>query len=265
MRHRVATIGFGAIGATLVDNLSQDAAYTLAVLLRPGSPSAASVPEGIETLPNLASLLAWRPDLVVEAAGQGALRDYAAPCLAAGIPVVACSVGALADAALFEELSQAAARGKARLVLPSGAVASLDYVAAVAALQDATIVYESRKPPAAWQDVLSARGLDSASLAEPLILFAGPAREAARLFPQNLNVAATLALAGIGMERTQVRVVVDPAARGNTHVVTVSSAAGDLRTELVNRPSPANPKTSYVTGLSAVAAVRRFFASVVLG
>jgi aspartate dehydrogenase len=96
-------------------------------------------------------------------------------------------------------------------------------------------------------------------------LFEGSAREAAKLFPQNLNVAATIALAGVGMEHTQVSVIVDPAAQGNTHTVTATGSFGSITTQIKNRPSPTNPKTSWVVGLSMIAAIDRYFAAVVVG
>jgi aspartate dehydrogenase len=230
---------------------------------------AQSTQADLKVLFGINELLAWQPDLVIEAAGKVALQTYAAPCLAAGISVIAASVGALADAELYTELSIAAQCGRSKLILPSGAVGALDYLSATrfatpAADAPTRIVYESRKPPAAWQDVLAQRGLPLSPDA-PITLFEGSAREAAKLFPQNLNVAATIALAGAGMEHTQVSVVVDPAAQGNTHTVTATGPFGSITTQIKNRPSPTNPKTSWVMGLSMIAAIDRYFAAVVVG
>ena len=223
----------------------------------------------LKVLFGLEELLAWQPDLVIEAAGKAALQTYAAPCLTAGISVIAASVGALADEALYTQLSDAAQSGRSKLILPSGAVGALDYLSATrfatpSADTPNRIVYESRKPPAAWQDVLAERGLPLTPDAL-ITLFEGSAREAAKLFPQNLNVAATIALAGAGMEHTQVSVIVDPAAQGNIHTVTATGSFGSITTQIKNRPSPTNPKTSWVVGLSMIAAIDRYFAAVVVG
>jgi aspartate dehydrogenase len=96
-------------------------------------------------------------------------------------------------------------------------------------------------------------------------LFEGSAREAAKLFPQNLNVAATIALAGAGMDNTQVSVVVDPAAKGNMHTLTATGSFGSLSAQIMNRPSPTNPKTSWVVGLSIISNLDRYFAPIVVG
>jgi aspartate dehydrogenase len=130
---------------------------------------------------------------------------------------------------------------------------------------DATeVVYTSRKPPAAWTDELAARGI-SGEVDGEIELFSGTAAEAARRYPKNLNVAATMALAGLGMTATRVRVVADPAATGNTHELQVRGPAGTFSMRLENRPSPVNPKTSWLTALSVVAAIQRFYAPIQVG
>ncbi|MDX6750467.1 aspartate dehydrogenase [Geminicoccaceae bacterium 1502E] len=261
---RIGIIGFGAIGAEVASRLGQGIAgpVELVVLLRPGSSRRAAVPACVTVVDSPRQLLALRPHLVVEAAGHAALREHAVLCLEAGVPVVASSIGALADEALRARLEKAAREGGAPLLLPGGAVTGQDYLEAVRHLPDTRVTYISRKPPAAWQDQLAARGIAPEALKEPLELFAGTASEAARRYPKNLNVAATLALAGLGMEQTAVRVIVDPAACGNTHEVTVEGPAGRMTLSLVNAAAPANPKTAWVTGLSVAAAVARHFAAV---
>lgn len=264
---RIGIVGFGAIGAEVASRLRQEMAgeLELAVLLRADSPKRAAVPPDTIIVGDVQELLALRPHLVVEAAGHAALRGLAAACLESGVPVLASSIGALADEALRARLEEAARKGRTRLLLPGGAVTGQDYLEAVRHLPGTTVTYVSRKPPAAWQDELASRGIAPDSLREPLELFAGTASEAARRYPKNLNVAATLALAGLGMERTGVRVVVDPAAGGNTHEVTVEGPAGRMTLSLVNAPAPANPKTAWVTALSVTAAVMRHFAAVRMG
>jgi len=95
-------------------------------------------------------------------------------------------------------------------------------------------------------------------------LFVGSAREAAAAYPQNLNVAAALALAGPGFERTQVRVVCDPEATGNIHAVSADSALGSLRVTIANRASPANPKSSRIVGRALLAAIEQYFSPVLM-
>jgi aspartate dehydrogenase len=270
LKHKIAIIGRGAVAFEILTYALNDLRFEVALVLQPGRPAPTeSALNQAKVLFGVDELLTWQPDLVIEAAGKVALQTYAAPCLAAGVSVIAASVGALADEVLYKTLHQAAITGRSKLILPSGAVGALDYLSATrfAALSgDAptSIVYESRKPPSAWRDVLAERGLALTPDA-PITLFEGSAREAAKLFPQNLNVAATIALAGAGMDKTRVSVVVDPAAQGNMHNITATGSFGSLSAQILNRPSPTNPKTSWVVGLSIIAALDRYFAPIVVG
>ena len=263
MKHRIALIGFGTIAADVAAGLrKQSDDYTMAALCRRPD---AQLPADVHRLGDFLELLAWRPDLVVEVAGQGAVREHAERCLKAGIPVVVSSVGALADDAQYQALHEAARAGKTRLIIPAGAIGSLDYLGAVRDIDSAQVTYESRKPAAAWEAELADLGHDAATLGEAVVLYEGDAATAAQNYPKNLNVAATLALAGIGMQATQVRVVADPAATENQHTIQVSSPLGTLTTKLINKPSPTNPKTSWIVAQSVLAAVKRQFARVVVG
>lgn len=263
MKHRIALIGFGTIAADVAAGLRQHSDdYVMAALCRR---SDAPLPDDVHRLGDFVDLLAWRPDLVVEVAGQGAVREHVENCLKAGISVVVSSVGALADEAQSQALHEAAQAGKARLIIPAGAVGSLDYLNAVRHAEGVQVVYESRKPAAAWQAELTELGHDAEALREPVVLYEGDAATAAQKYPKNLNVAATLALAGVGMQATQVKVVADPTATENQHTIQVSSPLGTLTTKLVNKPSPSNPKTSWIVAQSVLAAVKRQFARVVVG
>lgn len=261
MSFRIAFIGMGTIAQDVARALSSGqraGRYVLGALSR-------SRPEGGEApalawFEDLDALLAWGPDLVVEAASQEAVWALAPACLRAGHPVLVTSVGALADADQFAALQAAAVAGGVTLSVPAGAVAALDYLQAVRGQDGVKVMYESRKPVDAWHDELAMRGIAPESLQEPLVLFQGNARDAALRYPKNLNVAATVALACAGMEATEVRVVVDPAVTGNTHTITVHSPLGELRTTLTNQPSPTNPKTSWVVAQSIVSAIERQFA-----
>ncbi len=268
MTHRIAFIGLGAIATDVVKGLLANPAtpFAIAALSRAdGTPPPADVADRVHQLHRLEDLLAWQPDLVVEAAGQEVVAGMAEPCLRAGLDMVICSAGAMADEGLRQRLIAAAEAGGARIRIPPGAIAGLDYVQAVADQETAEIIYESRKPVAAWRAELPSHGIDPDALSESIVLFSGSADEAARLYPKNLNVAATLAMAGIGMQRTRVEVVVDPTARGNQHTVSVRSPLGEMRISLINAPSPANPKTSWLVAQSVLATIRRHFSRFTVG
>jgi aspartate dehydrogenase len=263
---RLVLIGFGAIAGDLAAVLlaARQPGYELGVLLKPGSASRQRVPAGCSVLSGIEELADFAPDLVVEAAGHEAVRGVVPDCLALGLPVLISSIGALHDEALLAGLVATAREKGGRLLLASGALGALDYVRAVRGAKDLVLRYESRKPPAAWRAELAALGHDPDALDAPVTLFSGNAREAAATYPQNLNVAAALALAGPGFEATGVSVVCDPRARGNTHVVTASSEFGTMELSIANRPSPTNPKSSWIVGSSLLAAIEQYFSPIAM-
>ncbi|KRE14908.1 hypothetical protein ASE66_13990 [Bosea sp. Root483D1] len=254
---RIGLIGFGTIARDIQARLGDDG-FAFACLLRPDSPSRAGMPDGVTLLASVDELLAWRPALVVEAAGHAAVLQLLPAILAAGIPALPASTGALADDDLLSRLTEAAEQGRTRLIVPSGAVGGLDYLAALRETADASIRYTSRKPPAAWGPELAAAGLTEKAAQAEILLYEGTAREAAQLYPKNLNVGLTIALA-VGHDRLSVRIVSDPEAAGNKHEIEAMSALGTARLSFVNLPSPANPKTSALTAASLTATIRRQF------
>lgn len=255
----ILVIGHGAIGRALIRQLESEhpGDFKWAVWTRSGVAQTPNAPK-IVPITTLEQALAFAPALVVECAGHSAVEHIVPDLLATGIAVVVSSVGVLADTAMVEKLNRARLQGKTRVILPAGAIGGLDYLNAVAHCRDLTVTYTSRKPPAAWVPELAALGLSPADIVTTYTLFEGPAQEAARLYPKNLNVAATLALHGAGMQRTTVRVVVDPTVAVNTHEIQISSEAGRATFTFENMPSVENPKTSMLTALSVAAEVIRF-------
>ncbi|MDK9698263.1 MAG: aspartate dehydrogenase [Siculibacillus sp.] len=200
-------------------------------------------------------LIAARPDVVVEAAGHEAIALTGEAVLAAGIELVVSSVGALADDVLRHRLETAARSGGGRLTLLPGAIGGLDILAAAKLSGLTEVTYVSRKPPAAWVGTPAEARVALASVAAPTPFYEGSARQAARDFPKNANVAATVALAGLGFEATRVRLVADPTVSGNVHEIAFRSAAADVTIRIEGRPSPDNPKTSATTGWSLARAI----------
>ena len=199
---------------------------------------------------DVASLLADKPDVVAECASHVAVRDYGEAILKVGCDLVVISIGSLSDEGLYGRLVAAAKSGGARLVLPAGAIGGIDALAAARLSGLESVVYTGRKPPKAWKGTPAETLLALDTLAKPTVFFEGSARKAASDYPFNANVAATLAIAGIGLDDTQVRLVADPSISRNVHEFAVSSACGDFTMKLEGRPSPANPKTSLMAGYS---------------
>ncbi|SLN63455.1 aspartate dehydrogenase [Oceanibacterium hippocampi] len=263
---RIALIGYGGIAATVVETLPQMPGVELAaVLVRPGREQLARERLGdVPLVTSIETLLAEGPELVGECAGHEAVREFGLAILDAGSDLVIASIGALADQALYDRLTEAAARSGARLVLPAGAIGGMDALAAARFGRLDTVRYRSRKPPQAWTGTPAEAICDLATLTAPVVLYRGSARAAAEQYPKNANVAATVALAGLGFEATEVELVADPGVTGNIHEIEAAGDFGHFAITLSGRPSPANPKTSMLTALSMARALGQPGAVVVI-
>lgn len=204
------------------------------------------------------ALLAKKPSIVVEAAGHNAVRLYGEMVLEAGIPLMIVSIGVLADGDFYTTLQAAAARGGSRLILVSGAVGGLDALEAARLGGLDTVCYRAIKPVFAWRGTHAETLVNLDSIASAQSFFRGTAREAAMKFPQNSNVAAAIALAGIGFEQTEVELVADPQSQRNIHEIAFDGADGRCRFEIAGNPSPDNPKTSMLTAHSVARAILDF-------
>jgi len=205
--------------------------------------------------------------LVVEAASQEAVAKYGPQVLESGADLMLLSVGALSREGLLEKLQDLAKKKGANIYIPSGAIAGLDGVksASMASIEEVTLV--TTKPVAGLKGapVLEEKGIDISGIAEPLVVFDGTAREAVEKFPKNINVAATLSLCGVGLDRTRVKIIADPGASRNKHRICVKGRFGKLTIEVLNQPSMTNPKTSYLAALSAIACLKKIVDRVWIG
>jgi aspartate dehydrogenase len=247
MSRRLAIIGYGAITEEVVRVLEGDLA---AVLVRPGRLAEANARAAgrFAVVDSLDEVLRRSPTMVAECAGHGAMREYAGSILQARMPLLCSSVGVLADREFAAQLMRTS--GSDGLLIPSGAIAGIDglLAARTAGLKQAR--YTSVKPPAAW---IGTPG-EPMVRTERTVLFEGTAREAALAYPKNVNVGVTVALAGLGMDRTVVSLVSDPAASGPLGIIEASGDFGTFRFEILAYASPRNPKTSLLTAHSIVAA-----------
>jgi aspartate dehydrogenase len=255
----VVLIGGGGIGRHVVEHLAPDEpARITAIVERPAAIAALRphIAAAIAIVGSIGELPGPAPDLVVECAGHAGLGEHGAAALERGLDLLVVSVGALADAALYDRLKAAAERGGAKMLLAAGAIAGVDGIAAARQGGLDYVRYTSRKPPSAWRGTPAEAKLDLARLKEPAVHYKGPADNAARLYPQNANVAATVALAGLGFARTDVTLIADPAAPGNVHRIEAGGAFGSFTIEIIGKPLEANPKTSTLAALSVLRAIR---------
>lgn len=264
----VLLIGYGAIAREVLKHVQPgEDANIAAILVRPGRVEEVRdevAARGIEVVSSFDEL-ATKPRLVAECAGHAGVREYGADALRRGMDFLVISIGVLADAALYADLVQAAKDGGAKLVLAAGAVAGADALAAARVGGLSRITYTSRKPPGAWKGTPAEQVCDLDALTEETTLYQGTADEAATNYPQNANVAATLALAGAGFADTEVRLVADPQAGGNIHQVHAEGMFGAVDIEIRGKPLPDNPKTSTLAAHSVVAEIRRRAGPVEIG
>lgn len=260
---QLGLIGYGTIAQTLVGAMAQAGIDldALVVLVRAGRegdvPQRLACADRVTVVSTAADLIAAAPDLVLECAGHSAVQSHVPQVLRAGIDTVVVSVGALADPALAKALDAAAREGCARYILPSGAVGGLDILGAFALGGPVAVQYEGTKPPAAWKGTPAEAAVDLDALTAPAVFFQGTAREAALAFPKNANVAATLALAGAGLDDTRVALIADPQATGNRHAYSVTGALGRVTVEIDNAAS-GNARTSMATIYALLREVRNW-------
>lgn len=263
----VAIGGFGAIGRRVAEALDRGALPGLVLVavsardVRKAEAAMAGFRRPVAVMP--LGELAEHADIVIECAPAAVLEDIARPALEAARTLLVVSVGALLERPFLIELARA--RG-GRIVIPSGALIGLDAVTAAAEGEIHAVRMITRKPVRglAGAPYLVEHAIDIDGLAAPRRVFAGSAREAARGFPANLNVAAALSLAGIGPDRTQVEIWADPALERNVHAIEVEADSASFRMTIENVPSE-NPKTGRITALSVIAALRKLAGPVRVG
>jgi len=263
----VALIGYGGIAQDVTIALREAGSRVKVVgaLCRPGRGQQAARALGdIPIVETLAGLILLKPTVVAEVAGQQAVIEYAEGILRGGIDYMIISIGALADPKLLERLKIAACDGGSHILLPAGAVGGIDAIAAMRVGGLHMVRYRSRKPPAAWCGSPAEKAVDLDKLPGRTVLYRGSAGEAALLYPQNANVAAAVALAGLGFDATEVELVADPEAPGNVHEIEAEGVAGRFAIQLQGKASKTNPKTSALAALSVARALNNLQSSIVI-
>jgi aspartate dehydrogenase len=262
----VGIAGLGTIGAAIGCALLADAVPGLAlhaVAVRDAGTASARLGGAAIDVVDFAEL-AERCDIVVEALPRALFRAVAEPAIARGRTFMPLSVGALLEE---DDLIVAAHASGARIVVPTGALLGLDAVRAAAEGTISSVTMETRKPPNGLLGApyLAEHAISLDGLLAPLQVFAGSARDGARGFPANVNVAAALSLAGIGPDRTRLEIWADPGVTRNTHRIVVEADSARLTMMIENVPSESNPKTGRITALSALTALRSLVSTLRIG
>lgn len=252
----VALIGFGALAQTVCDRLAQDPDVSIRqVLVRPEKKQKVCdlVPPQVQVIDSTDALLP-EVSFVVEVASHSAVSAICPAILRRGIDVGLVSVGALAQQHVLDDVTGAAKSGRARAEVLPGAIGGIDALSA-ARHGLHRVDYTSRKAPISWRGSPAEKSHDLDAIAEPTVLFTGTAREAAIAFPKNANVVATVALAGVGFDKTRVTLMADPGTKSNCHQVLATGEGIALDYTTCGQPLPTNPRTSALTADSIVRAI----------
>lgn len=265
---KVAVAGLGAIGmgvARALDRGDVPGAALVAVSANDKVRAASRVsdfatPPAILPLEELANAV----DVVVECAPAAVFEAVATPTLEQGKTLMPLSVGALLQ---HPALIETASTKGGRIIVPTGAIIGLDTVRAMAVGEIHSVTLMTRKPPAGLVGAphLVENQIEVDQLTEPKQVFQGSAREAAIGFPANVNVAAALALAGLGPDQTQVEVWADPTIDRNIQAVRIASDSGEAEMTMRNIPSVENPRTGRIVANSVIATLIRLTAPLVAG
>ncbi|QIE27200.1 L-aspartate dehydrogenase (plasmid) [Caballeronia sp. SBC1] len=216
----------------------------------------------IET--SVSALLDIGLDLVIECAGHAALKSTGPTVLKHGTDLLVVSVGALADRDTEAALMSAATFGRSKLRIPAGALGGLDALGAAKLVGLERVLYLSNKAPLAWKGTPAESMIALDDVTKTTVFFSGTAREAAQLFPQNANVAAAVALAGIGFDKTMVSLSADPDVAGNTHRIEAVGLFGEVSVRIVGKPLAGNPKTSMLAPYSVVRSLANMSQTIVI-
>ncbi|MHA1164577.1 MAG: aspartate dehydrogenase [Alphaproteobacteria bacterium] len=265
---RLGIAGLGAIGMTLARLVDSGAipGMALACVSASDEVRAKQRVAGFRHPPQIVPLGALADDagIIVECIPAAHFMEVAQSALLKGRIFMPLSVGVLLD---HMELVDLAREHGGRIIVPTGALIGLDAVRAAASAGITSVKLVTRKPPAGLMDApyVVENGITLEGLSEPKLLFSGSAREAAKGFPANLNVAAALALAGAGPDATEVEIWADPQATRNSQSVTVTSKGADFTMTIENVPSDENPRTGKITAHSVIAALQRLTSPLVVG
>lgn len=264
---RVAIGGLGTVGAVVAQRIDQGIPNLtlVAVSARDRVRAAQRVAALRRPVPVLAlHELAAVADVIVECAPAAVFAEVAEPAIKAGRIFMPISVGALLSHWHIVEL---AATHGARIIVPSGALLGLDAVRAVAEGEIHSVRIITRKSPRALagSPYVEEHGIELDKIDQPLKIFEGTAREGAKGFPANVNVAAALGLAGVGVDRTLLEIWADPTVSRNMHHIVVEADSARFELKIENVPTEQNPRTGKTVALSVIATLRRLVSPLTVG
>ncbi len=257
---KIGLIGNGAIANYVRTQLSSCGKSPAVILVRPER-----VQENPEAFVGTVVALPDDLDLMIDCAGHAALASHGPAILARGIDMITVSLGALADASVHSALERAAQAGGSTLHLASGAIGALDCLSAARAGGLTQVTYTGRKPPQSWKGSAAEQRLDLDELTDgAAVHFDGTARQAALEYPKNANVAAAVAFAGLGFDKTKVCLIADAGVTQNIHEIEASGVFGSFSFTISGNSLPDNPKSSALAAMSVLSKVDQLSQSIVI-
>ena len=258
---RITIIGCGSIGSKLAkaaDEMSEvKRIYLMDVRKEVAERTASQLDKAIVI--NSVEEELYHTDLVIEAATQDAAKELLPKVVARGVDVMIMSVGSLVDDEFRNMVFDKAKVSESKIYIPTGALCGTDGLrsASVDELDEVELITMKGPKSLAGVQFMIDKGIDVDKITEVTTIYTGYAREAVKLFPKNINVAATVSLLGIGFDKTKVTVVVDPDIKSNSHELRIKGRFGEMTCHTYNYPEPDNPKTSHLATLSAISALKR--------
>jgi len=265
---KIGIAGCGAIGTSLAKTIVSEFSGQAELAgvydsdARKSAALAGSLANPKSAFSNLKDLIAC-VDLVIEATRLEAACDIVKDTLLSSKSILVMSVGGIVKE--YKELEVLARKNNSRIFIPSGAICGIDGVKALACGKLTKVILTTKKPPGSFKGVPFITGKNLDDIKEDTVIFEGNALSAIEAFPQNINVAATLSIAGLGPERTMVRIVASPKVTRNTHEIEIESESGRIVAFTENVVHPDNPKTSYLAVLSAVAVLKQILTPLRIG
>lgn len=255
---KIAIIGYGAIAKYVYNELKFNKIKIDFAICKQGKEDKAKEVFSKEVLTiNSIKNFETLPDLVLDCAGHSALEKFAADFLSNGVDFITLSSGALANDKLYDIINKASKKGGSNFYIASGAIGSLDLLNAANQGNVYKVTYTGRKPPRGWigsraENVISLQNVEGEKTH-----FFGSAREAALLYPKNANVAATIAISGIGFDKTSVKLIADNSINKNIHELEIEGEFGISKSIIEGLPLPDNPRSSLLAAMSMVSEVKK--------
>ncbi|HZB73807.1 MAG TPA: aspartate dehydrogenase [Nitrososphaeraceae archaeon] len=269
MQRRIGIIGCGTIGTELALSIDKSHVKNAVIVFLFDSITNASLDLRDKLFKNYPSvfskfsqLISSSPfkeaDIIVEAASQAAVKTFAKKIVSSNKSLMIMSTGALSDAHLLKELYNTVVKHDSHIYFPTGAIAGIDALCSVKQHLDFVMLTTTKNPKSlAGAPFFDLTNIKPETIRKRKLLYNGNASNAIKMFPTNINVAVLLSLAGVGTEKTRVRVIADPNIDRNEHEIIARGKFGEILIVVRNVPSPHNPKTSYLASLSAIECLRR--------